>query len=105
MAKNKADLRSVPELQLTQHMTRGLGDPAEQTMGESGGAHWKNDTQSGRQEDTRTDRAQLGEDCSPEDTEKQKCKVVVLNLFTWFCCCSALYYITCTVYKRCYRKD
>lgn len=66
----------------------------------AGGGDWKNDTQSGRQADRQTD-GQLGKDCSSEDTEKQKCKVVVLKLWTWFS--SALHYITskCTAYKRC----
>lgn len=90
--KKEADLRSAPELQLTRHITP-WEDYAEQTRGGEGTTDWKNDTQSGRQADRRTDGAQLGKDCSPEDTEKQKCKVVVLNLFTWFCCCSALHHI------------
>lgn len=51
----ETDLRSVPELQLTQHITP-WEDYAEQGMGGGGATDWKNDTQSGRQADRRTER-------------------------------------------------
>lgn len=51
-AKGKADLRSVSELQRTQHTTP-WEDYAEQTTRVRGGG-MKNDTQSGRQADRRT---------------------------------------------------
>lgn len=39
-------------------------------------------------------QTELGKDGSPEDTEKQKCKVVILSLFTVLSLfCAALYHI------------